>query len=82
MGATGARLWETVSMKKPSLHVTRWLGDIPVEIECTSCPAWRFRVTSTSHRPSREEYTKQLQGAFDQHLKAVHSREDSGPITP
>jgi len=54
-------------MKKPSLHVTKWLGDIPVEIECRACPEWRFRATTTSHRPNREEYTRQLQQAFDQH---------------
>ncbi len=59
-------------MKKPSLHVTKWLGDIPVEIECTSCLEWRFRATSTSHRPNREEYSQQLQRAFDQHFKIVH----------
>jgi hypothetical protein len=65
-------------MKKPSLHVTKWLGDIPVEAECTSCPAeGRFRVASTSHRPHREEYRKQLQRAFDHHFKSVHTREDS-----
>jgi hypothetical protein len=68
-------------MAKPRLHVTKWLGDIPVEIECTTCPEWTFRATSTSHRPSREEYTKQLQQAFDQHFKAVHGGEDSGRIT-
>ncbi|HME36405.1 MAG TPA: hypothetical protein VKF84_14310 [Candidatus Sulfotelmatobacter sp.] len=68
-------------MKKPRLHVIQWLGDIPVEIECTACPAWRFRATSTSHRPSREEYAKQLQRAFDEHFKAVHDRGDTGPIT-
>jgi hypothetical protein len=59
-------------MKKPSLHVTKWLGDIPVEIDCTACPEWRFRVTSSSHRPNREEYSQQLQRAFDQHFKIVH----------
>jgi hypothetical protein len=69
-------------MKKPSLHVTKWLGDIPVEIECRACPEWRFRATTTSHRPNREEYTRQLQQAFDQHCKAMHGRENSGPISP
>jgi len=68
-------------MKKPRLRVTQWLGEIPVEIECTACPEWRFRATSTSHRPNRDEYAKQLQQAFDQHFKIVHGREGSGPIT-
>ena len=72
-------------MKKPSLHVTKWLGDIPVEAECTACPALeKFRATSTSHRPNGEEYRKQLQRAFDHHFKSVHAgedatRADSGP---
>lgn len=62
-------------MKKPNLRVTKWLGDIPVEAECTACPALlRFRATSTSHRPNGEEYRNQLQRAFDQHFKSVHTR--------
>jgi hypothetical protein len=64
-------------MKKPFLRVTKWLGDIPVEAECTHCPAAKFRVASSSHRPTREEYTKQLQTAFDHHVKTVHTPEDS-----
>ena len=75
------RLWETCRMKKPRLRVTKWLRDIPVEIECTACPEWKFRATSMSHRPNREEYTQQLQRAFDEHFGAVHNRQDSGPIT-
>jgi len=68
-------------MKNPSLRVTKWLGDIPVEIECRACPEWKSRATSTSHRPNRDEYAKQLQQAFDEHFRAVHDRKDSGPIT-
>jgi hypothetical protein len=68
-------------MKKPSLHVTKWLGDIPVEAECTACPALeRFRVAPASHRPNREEYQKQLQRAFDHHFKTVHASGDSDPV--
>jgi hypothetical protein len=64
-------------MKKPFLHVTKWLGDIPVEAECTSCPAAaRFRAVSNSHRPNREEYVKQLERAFDHHRKNVHAGEE------
>ena len=66
-----------MDMKKPSLRVTKWLGDIPVEAECRSCPtADKFRVTASSHRPNREEYATQLQRAFDHHLKTVHMVED------
>ena len=67
-------------MKKPFLRVTKWLGDIPVEAECTACPAaGKFRATSTSHRPNREEYQKQLERAFDHHLKSAHAGDDSTP---
>jgi hypothetical protein len=65
-------------MKKPSLRVTKWLGDIPVEAECTACPAaGKFRVSSISHRPSREEYVKNLERAFDHHFKSVHAGDRS-----
>ena len=65
-------------MKKPFLRVTKWLGDIPVEAECTACPGEaKFRAASTSHRPTREEYSTQLQRAFDHHLKTVHTPESS-----
>lgn len=64
-------------MKKPFLRVTKWLGDIPVEAECTSCAGVKFQATSTSHRPSREEYQKALQRGFDHHCKTVHLPEDA-----
>jgi hypothetical protein len=67
-------------MKKPFLRVTKWLEDIPVEAECTACPAaGKFRATSASHRPNREEYRKRLEQAFDHHLKTAHARDDSRP---
>jgi hypothetical protein len=59
-------------MKKPTLRVTKWLGDIPVEAVCTACPATSFRAQSSSHRPNREEYQKSLQTQFDAHYKAAH----------
>ncbi len=64
-------------MKKPSLRVTKWLGDIPVAAECTSCVAAQFEVKSTSHRPTREEYQRSLQSQFDAHFKKVHARPDT-----
>jgi hypothetical protein len=64
-------------MKKPSLRVTKWLGDIPVAAECTSCVAVAFDAKSASHRPSREEYQKSLQSQFDAHFKKVHARPDA-----
>ena len=60
-------------MKKPFLRVTKWLGDIPVEAECTACAEVKFQVTPASHRPSREEYQKALQRQFDHHVKTVHT---------
>jgi hypothetical protein len=60
-------------MKKPCLRVTKWLGDIPVEGSCTSCPDVTFKVTATARRPDREEYQKALTRGFEHHLKQVHS---------
>ena len=64
-------------MKKPSLRVTKWLGDIPVAAECTSCVGVGFDVKSASHRPTREEYQKSLQSQFDAHFETVHARPDA-----
>jgi hypothetical protein len=60
-------------MKKPTLRVTKWLADIPVEAHCTQCPTVWFKAQGTGHRPNREEYQKSLQAQFDVHCKAVHS---------
>ncbi len=59
-------------MKKPFLRVTKWLGTIPVEAECTACAEAKFQVRSASHRPSQEEYQQALQREFDHHVKTVH----------
>jgi hypothetical protein len=63
-------------MKKPTLRVTKWLKDIPVEAGCTFCPSVLFRAETTSHRPNREEYQKSLQAQFDEHLKMAHAPND------
>jgi hypothetical protein len=60
-------------MKKPTLRVAKWLGDIPVEASCTACASIAFRAKGSSHRPNREEYQKSLQAQFDEHLRMVHS---------
>jgi hypothetical protein len=31
-------------MKKPTIRVTKWLSDIPVEACCSACPAVSFRA--------------------------------------
>ena len=69
-------------MKKPSLRVTKWLGDIPVAAECTSCVGVGFDAKSASHRPTREEYQKSLQSQFDAHFKKVHVRPDANQTGP
>jgi hypothetical protein len=62
-------------MKKPTIRVTKWLGDIPVEAGCSACTGVVFRANGSSHRPNREEYQKSIQAQFDEHCKAVHSEE-------
>jgi hypothetical protein len=62
-------------MKKPTIRVTKWLGDIPVEAQCTFCPTVAFKAQGTSHRPNREEYQQSLQAQFDEHCKSVHAEE-------
>jgi hypothetical protein len=61
------------AMKNPTLRVTKWLGDIPVEAHCTHCPAVSFKARGASHRRNREEYQTSLESQFDVHLKAAHS---------
>jgi hypothetical protein len=68
-------------MKKPSLRVSKWMGDIPVEAECTACAGVRFTVSPISHRPTRE-YQKSLQSAFDAHLKNVHPQQHANEGAP
>ena len=64
-------------MKKPTLRVTKWLRDIPIAAECTSCVGVGFVAKSGSHRPTREEYQKSLQSQFDTHFKMVHASPDA-----
>ncbi len=59
-------------MKKPTLRVTKWLGDIPVEAHCTFCPKVSLTAKGIGPRPSREEFQKSLQSQFDEHVKLSH----------
>jgi hypothetical protein len=34
-------------------------------------------VTPITHRPTRQEYAKNLQQEFDRHFKHIHVREDA-----
>ena len=65
-------------MKKPTIRVTKWLSEIPVEACCSACPTVSFRAQGSSHRPNREEYQKSLQAQFDAHCQAAHSQ--PGPV--
>ena len=62
-------------MKKPTIRVTKWLGDIPVEAGCSACSAVVFKAVGSSHRPNHEEFQRSLQTQFDTHCKEVHSQE-------
>ena len=62
-------------MKKPTIRVTKWLSDIPVEATCSACAGVSFKAKGSSHRPSREEYQKSLQSQFDEHVRLVHEDE-------
>jgi hypothetical protein len=69
-------------MKKPFLRISKWLGDIPVEGYCASCPDVQFKASAAGYRPSRAEYQKSLQTAFDTHLKNAHPDLSPGTIMP
>jgi hypothetical protein len=59
-------------MKKPTIRVTKWLGDIPIQAVCSACPGVVFKAKGSGHRPNREEYQKSLQEQFDRHYKEMH----------
>ena len=60
-------------MKKPTLRVTKWLRDIPVEACCSLCPGTTFHAASPHHGPQKAEYIESLQRAFDRHIADCHS---------
>jgi hypothetical protein len=64
-------------MKKPTIRVTKWLGDIPVEAACSACASAIFRAKGSGHRPNREEFQKSIQAQFDEHCKR-HTRKNDG----
>jgi hypothetical protein len=59
-------------MKKPTIRVTKWLSDIPIEATCSVCSV-SFKAKGSSHRPNREEYQRSLQSQFDEHVKLEHA---------
>ena len=63
--------------KKTQMWVTKWLGSVPLEAECTSCANAQFKVAHGDprqpfHQPDRDRYRQLLQHQFDEHLKLVH----------
>jgi hypothetical protein len=66
-------------MKKPTVRVTKWLADIPVEATCSVCGNLSFHAKGQSHRPNRDEYARSLQAQFDEHFKLVHSKASEEP---
>ena len=63
------------TMKRPTLRVTKWLADIPIEGCCSLCPETLFHAASPHHRPQKVEYTERLQGEFDRHVADSHGEE-------
>ena len=60
-------LWESEAMKKPTLRVTKWLGDIPIEANCTACSDLSFKARlQLIGRPQRvpEFITEPIRRAF------------------
>jgi len=56
----------------PFLKVTKWLGDIPVEGVCSSCPDAEFRPSWKDHRPQKDANEEKMKQAFDRHFREVH----------
>jgi hypothetical protein len=59
-------------MTKPTLRVTKWLADIPVEACCSVCAGPVFRAVPNLHRPEKINYQKQLMDAFNRHVAEAH----------
>jgi hypothetical protein len=75
-GSVGRKLW---GMEKPCLRVTRWLGDTPVEAECTCCPGeTRFLAASDLHRPDRADYEDKLRACICSALQGRPCQRGSG----
>jgi len=59
-------------MKRPFLRVTRWLGTIPLEAQCTACPETVFKALFSGHRPELTQCQHSLQAQFDEHVRKAH----------
>ena len=66
-----------MSTEEPRLRVTKWLGSVPVEAECTACGDAIFKVEEWDsgeplQKPDRQHYHDILQYGFDKHCAAAH----------
>ena len=73
-GQHGSFFGTICAMKKPTLRVTKWLRDIPIEGCCSLCPETLFHAASLHHRPQKAEYIERLQGEFDRHVADFHTK--------
>ncbi len=65
-------------MKKPSLRITKYLGnEIPVDGVCTACPDIVFQVSKLPLPPTAEEGKAKLEKLFNEHFAKMHLREDA-----
>ena len=48
------------AMRRPTIRVTKWLTDIPIEATCSACAGVTFRAKGSGHHPNREEYQRSL----------------------
>lgn len=66
-----------MTTKEPRLRVTKWVGSVPVEAECTACRDAIFKVEEWDsgeplQEPDRQHYQDILQFGFDQHCATSH----------
>jgi hypothetical protein len=69
-------------MNKPSLKVTKWLGNIPVEGVCACCADAQFRPSWNHRRPDKTACEEKMKREFDRHFREVHTREDGSQSAP
>jgi len=66
-------------LKHPSLRVTSWLGDIPVDVNACFVLLFASRLSPFLIARFDERYGAFFNVRFDQHFKHVHMHEDSSP---
>jgi hypothetical protein len=59
-------------VQKPILKLTKWLGDIPIQGECSVCLSLETFATVPAARPDRTDCMEQLERAFARHVAEFH----------